>query len=164
MPRPRAENISGEAQKGRKLFHDIGCSDCHVPEMHTKKHHLSLSFPEVPDDSSANVYLSLNMTEPPMSFNRSSTGGIRVELFSDLKRHNMGSELAETNGNALDPYFVTARLWGVADSAPYLHDGRAATILEAIAYHGGEAGNSRAAFFKMPVQQRMALLRFVETL
>jgi len=29
-------------------------------------------------------------------------------------------------------------LWGVRDSAPYLHDGRAATIEEAILLHHGQ--------------------------
>jgi hypothetical protein len=33
----------------------------------------------------------------------------------------------------------TPPLWGLSDSAPYLHDGRAETVLEAIAQHGGEA-------------------------
>src|SRR5262249_55557791 len=36
----------------------------------------------------------------------------------------------------------TPPLWGLADSAPYLHDGRAATIEEAITFHGGERGPS----------------------
>ena len=35
--------------------------------------------------------------------------------------------------------FITARLWGVADTAPYLHDGRATTLFQAINAHGGEA-------------------------
>ncbi|MEM7311748.1 MAG: di-heme oxidoredictase family protein, partial [Planctomycetota bacterium] len=36
----------------------------------------------------------------------------------------------------------TPPLWGLADSAPYLHDGRAETIEEAIEWHGGEAQDS----------------------
>jgi CxxC motif-containing protein (DUF1111 family) len=31
----------------------------------------------------------------------------------------------------------TAPLWGVADSGPYLHDGRANSLAEAIELHGG---------------------------
>ena len=33
----------------------------------------------------------------------------------------------------------TPPLWGVRDSAPYMHDGRAETLLEAISMHDGEA-------------------------
>ncbi len=58
----------------------------------------------------------------------------------------MGPDLAESTGDVLESYFQTARLWGVADTAPYLHDGRAATLTEAILWHGGEA-ESAAIFF-----------------
>jgi CxxC motif-containing protein (DUF1111 family) len=41
---------------------------------------------------------------------------------------------------------LTRPLWGLAESPPYLHDGRAATIPEAILAHGGEAKEARDAF------------------
>jgi hypothetical protein len=50
-----------------------------------------------------------------------------IDLFSDLKRHDMGPINAarhEQRGVARAQY-LTPRLWGAADSAPYLHDGRA---------------------------------------
>ncbi len=65
-----------------------------------------------------------------------------VPLFGDLKRHDMGDALAE-NFHLVDEQrnreFTTARLWGIADSGPYLHDGRATTLTEAIMLRGGEA-------------------------
>jgi len=36
-----------------------------------------------------------------------------------------------------------APLWGVRDSGPYLHDGGAETIQDAIAMHGGERSRRR---------------------
>ena len=42
--------------------------------------------------------------------------------------------------------FLTENLWGVGSTAPYLHDGRATTLTEAILEHGGEAQASRDAF------------------
>ena len=33
----------------------------------------------------------------------------------------------------------TPPLWGVADSAPYMHDGRAPTLADAVKLHGGQA-------------------------
>ena len=48
-------------------------------------------------------------------------------------------------GVAVEKY-LTPRLWGVADSAPYLHDGRAPSFDYAIAGHGGEGAAARAAF------------------
>ena len=58
----------------------------------------------------------------------------------------------------------TPPLWGVASSAPYLHDGRAANLEEAIRYHGGEASASRSAFAKLRPADRAALIGFLKTL
>jgi CxxC motif-containing protein (DUF1111 family) len=58
----------------------------------------------------------------------------------------------------------TAPLWGVADSAPYLHDGRAATLEEAIEAHGGEAANAAGRFHELAPDQRVALIAFLKTL
>ena len=41
---------------------------------------------------------------------------------------------------------MTKELWGLANTAPYLHDGRATTIEEAIIEHGGEAAAAAANF------------------
>ena len=40
----------------------------------------------------------------------------------------------------------TPPLWGVAASAPYLHDGRAPTLLDAILLHDGQAKPAAARF------------------
>ena len=82
------------------------------------------------------------------NFARNSQGHAIVELFGDLKRHNMGSRLAEAvdevgTGAAT---FLTENLWGVGSTAPYLHDGRATTLAEAIMEHSGE-GQDAANFF-----------------
>lgn len=47
----------------------------------------------------------------------------------------------------------TAPLWGLRDSAPYLHDGRAETILEAIAMHDGEASGTRDRFLSLGCEE-----------
>ena len=59
---------------------------------------------------------------------------------------------------------MTPRLWGVADTAPYLHDGRALTLRDAILLHGGEATAARNAFAGAPAHQQQRLLGFLETL
>jgi CxxC motif-containing protein (DUF1111 family) len=58
----------------------------------------------------------------------------------------------------------TAPLWGLKDSAPYLHDGRAATVIEAIALHGGEAEACTKRYLSLPVGDRLAMLAFLECL
>ena len=58
----------------------------------------------------------------------------------------------------------TPPLWGVADSAPYLHDGRAETLSEAIAAHGGEAKFSTMKYLALPRSDRMAMIAFLNSL
>ena len=58
----------------------------------------------------------------------------------------------------------TPPLWGVADSAPYLHDGRAQTLDIAIATHDGEAAKTAARFRKLAPSDRKAVLAFLSSL
>jgi CxxC motif-containing protein (DUF1111 family) len=58
----------------------------------------------------------------------------------------------------------TPPLWGVRDSAPYLHDGRAETLTEAILMHGGEAAPAAANFIALDYVSRRAVLEFLGTL
>ena len=58
----------------------------------------------------------------------------------------------------------TPPLWGVADSAPYLHDGRAATLAEAIKLHAGQASSSANRFAGLSDVQQEELIAFLNTL
>ncbi len=164
LERPRQELVRGPARRGETLFGQIGCSGCHIPELTTRSRLLPLAFPAIETDPTANVYLEVDLTHAPAHFRREPGRGLRVELFADLKRHDLGPALAESTGGALNAQFTTARLWGVADTAPYLHDGRATTLTEAILFHGGEADAARSAFEALTEGDRDALLAFLRTL
>jgi hypothetical protein len=151
-------------QAGLDLFLELGCGDCHRPFLETRSRRLPLAYPELPSEPAANVYLEIDLVR--VGFRPTPRGGVRVPLFADLKRHDMGPRLAESAegfsiGNAV---FTTARLWGVADTAPYLHDGRASTLFDAIAWHGGEARAPRDAFLALSAGERELLLGFLGTL
>ena len=90
-----------------------------------------------------------------------------VELYSDLKRHDMGDELADRHENSRGisrSVYRTPPLWGVADTAPYLHDGRALTITDAIEAHGGEGHQSRDKFRALSADDKAALRVFLMSL
>lgn len=163
-PRPRTPILKGNAIAGKQVFESIGCADCHIPELHTNSNYLTQSFPDIADTPDANVFIRINLSRPPANFERLPQGGLSVPLFADLKRHNMGAELAESTGSEMDPFFTTARLWGIADSAPYLHDGRADTLTEAILAHGGEARKESENFEKLGDQEKIELLAFLRSL
>jgi len=129
--------FSPEARHGEELFEAIGCTGCHVPEL------------------------------------ASSRGPVRA--YTDLLLHDVGSQLADGLGfgvpqsAALAPLttageFRTQPLWGVSLSAPYLHDGRAETLREAIEMHAGEAQASRAAFQALAGAEQADLITFLEHL
>ncbi len=162
LDRPRVDDAPVSAGEAR--FHALGCAGCHVPLLHTQSPTLTYNLPEVPADPAANVYYEVDLRGARPGFDANAQGGIDVPLFSDLKRHDMGPNLAESSGSQLDRQFITARLWGVADTAPYLHDGRAHTLEEAVLMHGGEAQAACDAFDKLPDDARQQLVAFLMTL
>lgn len=60
--------------------------------------------------------------------------------------------------------FLTRKLWGVGNNAPYGHRGDLTTITEAIYFHGGEARVPRDAFFGLPQADRDAVVEFLKSL
>ncbi|HBQ12655.1 MAG TPA: hypothetical protein DEF51_16430 [Myxococcales bacterium] len=89
-----------------------------------------------------------------------------VPAYSDLLLHDMGEALADGIEFALaeGTEFRTAPLWAAGAGGPYLHDGRAATLEEAILLHGGEATRARDAFESLAPSERMDVLAFLRTL
>jgi len=162
VPRSKAEKDDDSV--GAALFDNLGCAGCHRPSLTTREREVPLAFPEIAHDPSANVYARVDLTGA--GFDTVRGAGVEVPLFSDLKRHDMGPRLAETlePGSALaipNSHFVTARLWGIADTAPYLHDGRATTLYQAIWYHDGEALDARDGFLALDADVQKVLLRFL---
>ncbi len=100
------------------------------------------------------------------AFETDDEGRAIVRLFGDLKRHDMGPALAEPIDEVgSGPYvFLTENLWGVGSTAPYLHDGRATTLTEAILLHGGEAQASKNAFLNASLGSKRDLIAFLENL
>lgn len=89
-----------------------------------------------------------------------------IPLYSDLLLHDMGAELADgvPMKEATGSEFRTQPLWGITATGPYLHDGRADTLDEAIRLHGGEAARSRDAYVGLDAARHGQLLAFLESL
>ncbi len=166
-PPPFMEPLDPDSQIGYDLFRfEVGCSDCHYPEIRSEYQDLPLAHPEDPlDPWNKNVYVHIPLTQFGFAPDPFGTGVI-VPLFSDLKRHDMGPDLAETCEGCDVPNedFITARLWGIADTAPYLHDGRATTLREAIEAHGGDAQDARDKFLDLSAIDQIRLIEFLRRL
>lgn len=132
-----------QVQRGAQLFHQAGCAGCHVPG-------------HVTDTQAA---------EPELA-------GQAIRPYSDLLLHDMGEGLADHRPEFLasGSEWRTPPLWGIGlarqvnPQAHFLHDGRARSLLEAIAWHGGEARAASARVLALSAVERSALLAFLESL
>ncbi len=143
VPAPRNQDHPDYAA-GEALFSSLGCQQCHTPQYVTGT------------DESIDPHLRARTIYP----------------YTDLLLHDMGADLADTQrqGFALANEWRTPPLWGlgltqtVNPMARFLHDGRAATIEEAIIWHGGEAEPIKLAFSQLNQAQREQLLFFLHSL
>jgi CxxC motif-containing protein (DUF1111 family) len=92
-----------------------------------------------------------------------------LPVFTDLLLHDMGDELA----GAFPDSFATANEWRTApliDLAAqkgrrrFLHDGRAATLDEAIRWHGGEAVKAKQRYLELPAEAKARLIEYLGSL
>lgn len=58
----------------------------------------------------------------------------------------------------------TPPLWGLRDSGPYLHDGRADTVDQAVSFHGGQGQESANAYFSLSPKEKLQLDSFLRSL
>jgi CxxC motif-containing protein (DUF1111 family) len=86
-------------------------------------------------------------------------------LYSDLKRHDMGREMADVSDEegVTKTVFMTRPLWGAGSYTAYLHDGSASTLEEAILRHGGEAEGSRKKFATLSSRKRESVVQFLKS-
>lgn len=181
--------------RGGDTFARIGCAGCHVPELplddpvfrepSRRETHRDARFPasqnpvaegvharfpvqfDLTRDLPDNVLQVNGRTVHLGTFVRRQPGGpATVALYGDLKRHDLGSGLAEgidETGTGAS-VFLTENLWGVGSTAPYLHDGRATTLTEAILAHGGEAAAASGAFAVLATGEQADVIAFLDNL
>lgn len=101
-----------------------------------------------------------------------------VPAFTDFRLHDVSDPADEMPVEALDMNwpvwapkfsggnrkFLTRRLWGIANSAPYFHHGLFTTMRQAVLGHAGEALASRTAFQAASAYDRDALIEFLKSL
>ena len=88
-----------------------------------------------------------------------------VPLYSDLLLHhmgNLGDGVVQAAAGADE--IRTAPLWGLRVRAPFLHDGRAATVDIAIRLHDGEAATVRDRYIQLTPQQQQSVLAFLNSI
>ncbi|MEO0424358.1 MAG: di-heme oxidoredictase family protein [Pseudomonadota bacterium] len=138
-PPPAADVVRGEG-----VFARLGCDGCHTPS------HLV---------ATATHWSGLRALET-------------IWPYTDLLLHDMGPGLASDlpEEGAAGAEWRTPALWGLGANlaanpdAGLLHDGRARTVPEAIAWHGGEGEQAAQAFLSLNRYERDALVAFIKAL
>jgi CxxC motif-containing protein (DUF1111 family) len=86
-------------------------------------------------------------------------------LYTDLLLHDLGPNFQDIcRGQARPTEFRTAPLIGLRFLKRLLHDGRAASVEEAIRQHGGQAEDVVRRFERLSQGERRRLIQFVEGL
>jgi hypothetical protein len=160
----KGNSAKARATAGEALFNQLGCTGCHIQNL-TLNSSIHTELPDLSGGKGITVDLTVDGRKPQLSKN--TDGTVTVELWSDLKRHDMGDSLADSHatfGTFSPRQYLTPPLWGVAATAPYLHDGRASTLSDAIAQHDGEGAAARDAFLALSQSDQNKLVEFLGTL
>jgi mono/diheme cytochrome c family protein len=140
---PRPEELEpadlkerSEAARGKVLFERIGCAVCHVADIGgVSGVYSDFLLHRLDDHSKGNGYRTVQTPEVPLP-----------------EEHPLPEE------------WKTPPLWGVADSAPYFHDGGSPTLEAAILRHLGNAASVTQVFKSLALPDRDAIIGFLKTL
>jgi CxxC motif-containing protein (DUF1111 family) len=147
---PQRNAEDPQVVQGGKLFRTVGCTNCHVTDAVTGSNH---PFAELRNQS--------------------------FKPYTDMLLHDMGPDLADDSGIVYEdrddapaaasewrtsPLSSIGFLTTVGANSSLLHDGRAANVLEAVLWHGGEASTVIESFKALSTADREALIAFVNSL
>lgn len=132
---PRSAAHADTLARGRRLFDQLRCANCHTPAMRTGTREID------------------------------ALSHKTVNLYSDLLLHDMGPGLANVCAHDAAPKELrTTPLMGLRHRQFYLHDGRAMDLREAVLAHGGEAQAARDAFARLSWIMQEYLVIFLKSL
>ncbi len=150
---PKDPKLKTAVLQGEQIFNTIRCNVCHIKQVGSIDglysdlllHHMG---PKLKDPVPAVGVDSVQQI-------RQSAGGYFGATTTRLIASQSDRDRQE---------WKTPPLWGVADSAPYLHDGRAATLHDAILLHGGESKSSVHRYRALKPSSRKKLILFLKSL
>jgi Di-haem oxidoreductase, putative peroxidase len=174
--KPAVYKQTEDTQKGEKIFNQIGCESCHIPDLLIEHDRRVADVDTVYDPVRGNLN---NLFATATAFLHEINDGsgfptIKVpngnsflvkDIYTDFKRHDLGPAFYERNYNGtLTKQFLTRPLWGVGSTSPYGHDGRSINLTEVILRHGGESQASTDAFAHLSHEEQSRVLDFLNSL
>lgn len=177
--------VQAAVTRGRRLFSEIGCADCHRPMLPLNDEGWIYTEPNPynPDGNlrpgdMETVYMDLTSPALPGPRLRAKHGVVRVPAYTDLRLHDITSGPDDPNAEAIDinepggspgffagnRRFLTKKLWGAANEPPYFHHGLYTTLRAATLGHAGEALAAREAFEALPPADQGRVVEFLKSL
>jgi CxxC motif-containing protein (DUF1111 family) len=161
--KPATDQEAKSIEAGHKQFVSVGCANCHVQKVGPADgiysdlllHDMG---PDLGDTGNYGIFIHdmpVEEQKEPQIIDSNPNNPLQPKLTPE--------QLAKVTG-ALRQEWRTPPLWGVRDSGPYLHDGRADTLEQAIAFHGGQASSAAIKFFQLKPEERQQVIAFLKSL
>ena len=141
LPRPKQvlpedDKLARLAIRGEELFREIGCADCHVPDI----------------GGVEGVYSDFHLYD------------LEEDDVDRYVEPDFNPEFTLPFEHPRPSEWQTPPLWGVADSAPYFHDGQASNLEAAIERHGRDGAFARDGFKQLDPPDKHAVIQFLLSL
>lgn len=166
--RPANADYAAYLEAGEKLFAETGCATCHTRKLGEVDGIFSdlLLHDMGPALADSGQYGTILPETPDENDDEPSDASFVVKAATNGHPAEVTGAQTKTakSRSPRRSEWRTPPLWGVRDSGPYLHDGQAETIQDAIAMHGGEALPSTNRYFKLSHEKRQQLLGFLKSL
>jgi len=158
---PAARNLNDAAvQRGKELFTQMGCAQCHRPSWKTGDDNMWV-------DASIKAYAASMGKDASKMLPRYAHQTIWP--YTDMVQHRLFMENDIRTG-----WCRTTPLWGrglsrqLTGADDRLHDCRARTVIEAIMWHGyskqSDAYRATEQFYNLPKADRDAVVKFIEAI
>ena len=162
---PAARNLNDpEVKRGKQLFTEMGCAQCHRPSWKTGKDNMWV-------DASVKAYADANGLAKDGDYTKllPKYPNQTIWPYTDMVQHRLFMKNDIRTG-----WCRTTPLWGrglsrqLTGADDRLHDCRARTVLEAIMWHGyskqSDAYASTVKFYHLSKADRDAVIRFIESI
>jgi hypothetical protein len=183
---PNDPAIEQAVCNGEKVFAQIGCASCHIPQLPLTNKGWMYSEPN-PYNPPLNLRVgttqtltvdlnSLELPLPRLAPDPAQPEIVWVPAYTDFKLHDITDpsdpgEPLDMNQTPWTPKFrqgnrrfLTKRLWGSANEPPFFHHGLFTTLRQSVLAHAGEALQSRRAFESASEYDQDSLIELLKTL
>ena len=157
--RPAAIADAKHLDAGRTTFAAVGCANCHTPNLgnvegiysdlllHDMGQEMGDEGSYADNTSEDDEPLFPRITVPDVAANGQPAPATSPPLRGATRQE-----------------WKTPPLWGFRDSGPYLHDGRAQTLDEAVAMHGGQGAAAAHRYFQLTPREQLQVQAFLKSL